>query len=463
MSIQGKLKLTTARRLARLKLTYFTTLFESMTPVEVPGLGTFGVTEHLVMVYDPKTLDEWDVKKVGFVIAHEAMHIFHKHAERGIRLGIPKHGPLAKLYNLCGDAYINRVLREVWGWCPDDAVLPERMWKYLDEHGNKATYALPDEMHNVTTEEAYFYLRKLMDNDELPGQGQGKGSGGEGAEGDGDGDEDDEQGGGGQGPPDDHRGHCGSGAGHSLEKEIDAAHPASRPATAVAQIVQQVAQEIEAAARKNVGSMPAGLLRDAKKLLEPPKVPWNKTLQRKARNSAQRKVGAVDFGYHGLSRRQGALTVALGAQAPILPKLYAPELQVDIAIDTSGSMSQHELGICAREAKGIFRSLGAKVTFTAIDAQVHEQKEVHRIEDLLQLLKGGGGTDFRPYFDQLMKRPKNKRPHITVFMTDGCGPAPVHPPPGIDVIWLLVGNSMTPMRGDNHEPITWGTMIEVKL
>ena len=464
--MQGMLKLTTARRIARLKLPYFTTLFESLSPVEVEGFGTFGVTEHLVLVYDPVMLAKWDLKKVAFVIAHEGMHIFHKHSERGKRLNIPNRGQLARLFNICGDAYINRLLRECWGgWAPDDAVLPERMWKYLDEHGHEQWYALPDTMHNATTEEAYFYLLKQMKENRLPGMGGGKG-GDEESEGAGagmPGDEDGEQNGKGSGEGDVLKGHCGSGAGHAHDNEVSAEHEASRPATDVAQIVQQVAMAIEEASRqKQAGTLPAGLLRDARKMLEPPKVPWNKTLQRRARLSASRKLGAVDFGYHGLAKRQGALTATLGSSAPIIPKLYQPELIVDLVIDTSGSMGQAELGICAREAKGIFRALGAKVTFTAIDSAVHAQKDVHRIEDLLKLLKGGGGTDFRPYFESLKKRPKHKRPHLSVFMTDGYGPAPSAPIAGIDTIWLLIGGSTTPTCAETGEPIKWGTFIKVE-
>jgi predicted metal-dependent peptidase len=93
---------------------------------------------------------------------------------------------------------------------------------------------------------------------------------------------------------------------------------------------------------------------------------------------------------------------------------------------------------------------------------VHTTRKVSNPKQLLDGLRGGGGTDFRPVFDELSKvRP---RPDVLIFITDGGGWAPELPPPGIKVIWLLVGShKMKPLRptGGTYESITWGDMIEV--
>lgn len=50
------------------------------------------------------------------------------------------------------------------------------------------------------------------------------------------------------------------------------------------------------------------------------------------------------------------------------------------------------------------------------------------------------------------------RPEILVYATDGCGPAPLAPPPGLHTIWLLVGRCrQRPMFPADP----WGVFVEV--
>jgi predicted metal-dependent peptidase len=130
-----------------------------------------------------------------------------------------------------------------------------------------------------------------------------------------------------------------------------------------------------------------------------------------------------------------------------------PVPRVIVAVDTSGSMTEKDLSTALRETRGVMKAVGASVEFCACDAQVHTLKKVDKWEELPSLLKGGGGTDFVPVFNAVDKL--NPRPEVLVFVTDGCGPAPVTPPPGLKVIWLLVGNY-------RHKPVPWGEYIEVE-
>lgn len=475
MTLEGIAKLATARRVARMKLPYFSQLLESLAPVEVEGLGTFGVTEHLVLVYDPKVLAEWPLKKVAFVVAHEGMHVFNKHAMRSKRLGIVATSEDAWLWNIAGDSQINRILREAFGWCPDDAVLPERMITEKDKSGKeRVVLALPPELHNSTTEEIFVWLKKQWKQMQPPPQA----GGGQQQQEDEDGEE---QSGGQQGQGGDQQpgqsgsqpgqqgkgkgkicaGHCGTGAGHRVAGEIGPEHEASRPQGAVERIIKATAIAIEQAARdKSQGTVPLGLLRDIKRLFEPPKVPWRRQLDRATRHYVAKRQGSVDYGWNGLARKQFA--VGWGDGMPIMPKLFAPQIEVDFVVDTSGSMSQNELGIAMREGTAVLRALGASFWFTAIDAKVHEQKRVRTVDEALSLLKGGGGTDFRPYFRSLQKRKKSQRPQLIIFATDGYGTAPHEPPPGMHVIWLLVGSHPTTPTTPSGDIVRYGTAIECK-
>ncbi len=71
---------------------------------------------------------------------------------------------------------------------------------------------------------------------------------------------------------------------------------------------------------------------------------------------------------------------------------------------------------------------------------------------MLKHVRGGGGTNFIPVFEELKKL--RRPPEVLVFATDGCGPAPQVQPPGMSVIWLGIG----PYK---QKPCEWGIYIEV--
>lgn len=361
------------------------------------------------------------MEKVQFVFVHEAMHIFHKSSERAERIAVPSHGPLAKLWNICSDKFINHMLDQALGFHPDDACMP-----------CSEPYPLPRSMINATTEEAYFYLLDKLEQKDSATEHTAKCLSGK----------------------------CGSGAGNKVLGEVDASHPAARSPAAITAIVKQAALAVAQEQREH-GNIPDGLLRDVQAILAPPKVPWSRVLQRKIRAAVGRRLGAVDFGFHALSRRQGALSTILGSSAPILPKLFAPELLVEVVIDTSGSMGARELAACLRETQGVLRAVGAKIRFTAIDAIIQSEKELTNLDQALTLLKGGGGTDFRPLFERLPRRPKSKRPQIVVFMTDGFGPAPETPPKDVHVIWLLIGEEACRPFKNTTQHIDWGDAVYI--
>ncbi len=132
----------------------------------------------------------------------------------------------------------------------------------------------------------------------------------------------------------------------------------------------------------------------------------------------------------------------------MLPRLRAPVPNVACAIDTSGSMwSGPEIAESLSEVAGILNTLNSPVTFMACDAEVHSFGKTCDIQAVRKMLKGGGGTDFRPVFDKL------KREDILVYFTDGYGAFPDSQPKGVTVIWVLVGAQR------NRPP--WGTVIEV--
>ena len=110
---------------------------------------------------------------------------------------------------------------------------------------------------------------------------------------------------------------------------------------------------------------------------------------------------------------------------------------VAVVCDTSGSMSEEQLGRVLVEVDGILRSLGLarnRVRVLAADAAVHT---VQRVATASQLrLVGGGGTDMGAGIQAATRlRP---RPSVVVVLTDGMTPWPDQAPKGVQVVVGLI-------------------------
>ena len=406
--------LSTARLYAVRKAPYFAAALLSLVPREAPGLGTMGVTERMVLLYDPVTVLTWSVSQLGSVLLHEVGHVLRAHAKRR-----GERDP--KLWNVAGDMEINDDLVAMALDLPGEALLPR-------------TYGFPD---GLPAEDYYARLTAQAQKGKgkpSPGNSPPKPGSDPGAD----------------GKPGRCCGQCGSGAGNPLPDE-PADGEGGRSDAEVERVRLQVAEAItQHTAEKGRGSVPAGLTRWANALRAPPKIRWQDRLSRAVRSAVAYRPGAVDLRYSRPSRRQGAL--GFGAGAPILPAYVRPVPRVAVAIDTSGSMGEAELEIVLREVGGILAAVGAAVDYCACDAAVHSMGRAQDVRSIARALKGGGGTDFRPIFPALARR--RPAPEVILVCTDGGGPAPAAPPPGVRVVWVLVGEH-------RYRPCAWGTVVEV--
>lgn len=497
-------KLAAGRLMSCERMPYFASALHALTPVEVAegSLDTFGVLPNSVLLVDLAALRRWKVDEVAGVLVHEGLHIIRDHDARRRRLGAESYGE-CRLWNLAADCEINDDLKAAGLPLPGTPVFPK-------------TFKLED---GQTAEQYYGELRKLAqkcphcrgvigdpsssgqgsDGDQSSsggggGEGDDEGDGGgdgcqcgagdksgDGGEGSQDGPQDAKSSGKGQGKgkqkkggkgkkgggtcpfchgpqkPEAGGGWCGSGGGLPVPGEPEhkgEADAKGRSEVELNSLRRRVAEAIKDAVEKSRGTVPAGLARWADEVLQPPRVDWRTKLAQVARTAVAFRPGAVDFRYHRPSRRQGA--IGLGIGKPVLPAMIQPVPRVGIAVDTSGSMSSRDLTIAVEESAGILGALGADVDFIACDASVGAVKRVRTPRELAESLVGGGGTDFAPVFDAVEKlRP---RPEVLVYITDGCGPAPLKPPPGLRTIWVLVGQ----YRQTPHFPgEPWGEIIEL--
>ncbi|MFO0647581.1 MAG: VWA-like domain-containing protein [Polyangiales bacterium] len=116
-----------------------------------------------------------------------------------------------------------------------------------------------------------------------------------------------------------------------------------------------------------------------------------------------------------------------------------------VAIDTSASMSVHELSQIATEVTAL-TSRDLRVACVQCDTEVRQEGWLAS-GDTLRRAVGRGGTDLRPPFGAEVLRRYD--PAALVYFTDGEGAAPSAAPPGVDVLWVLTG--MSPIV-----PARWG-------
>lgn len=381
---------------------YFRAAIHGLQPIEKPGLDTYAVTKSLILYYDLKTIERESVVECATSLVHEVGHWLRNHFDRGE----------GALWNVAGDLELNDDLEIAPFKLPACCVFPRK-------------FKFP----NGLTAEQYLVL--LEKNPPPMPQTPKAGAG-----------------------------WCGSAAGHPIPGEPAEAEegPDGQPLPgAVAGMSQQdqdrvrrqVAEDIKTEEGKGRGTVPGNWVRWANVQLTPPKVRWEAKLQRAVRNACRYRPGAVDYRRTHISKRQGGIGYGLGV--PLLPALRAPVPEVAAVMDTSGSMGAAEGQRGLSEIAGLLKTVG-QTTFLSCDATVHGVRKVSRWQELIPLLKGGGGTNFVPAFDAIQKlRP---RPEIVVFLTDGDGTMPPEQPRGVHVIWVLVGER-------HRKQMPWGEVVVI--
>jgi predicted metal-dependent peptidase len=120
----------------------------------------------------------------------------------------------------------------------------------------------------------------------------------------------------------------------------------------------------------------------------------------------------------------------------VLPSLRRTPPRVCVVIDTSGSVSDAELGSALLEVAAISRAVGGRrdlVSVVSCDAAAGVAVPLCRAENIE--LVGGGGTDLRSGFARALR--SRPRPDVIVALTDGQTPWPSEQPPCRTVVGLF--------------------------
>ncbi len=205
------------------------------------------------------------------------------------------------------------------------------------------------------------------------------------------------------------------------------------------QLLQQWQSRLAAAAQqaRHAGRLGDSWWRTIDQLLQP-QLPWRMLLARYLMS-----VAREDYSFQRLSRRDGNA---------LLPRLHSDEVDLFIALDTSGSISDDELREFAAEIDALKSQLRARVTLHACDEQLDARGPwCFQSWEPLALpprIGGGGGTSFKPVFEWMADR--RLRPDLLLYFTDGEGTFP-EPMPDYPVVWLIKGKAKVP----------WGERIQL--
>ncbi|MFI7217310.1 vWA domain-containing protein [Micromonospora maritima] len=396
-------KLLTARLYAARVRPYLATALFALHVVESRRVPTMAVDRHWRCYVSPLFVGRTPVEDLAGVWVHEVSHLLRDHHGRGDRVvreqGLT--GPAERLrINIAADCEIND---DAYG---DGLVRPEGAVEPRD-------LRLPD------GELMEDYLRQFR-----------------------------------LGPLTQHLAwlDCGSGA-DGLDREWDLGPDGAHGLTE--QERDAVRFRVAEGITGRPGTAPRGWRRWAEEVFHPPQ-PWRELLGAAVRSAVSASGAGDDYTYGRPSRRSA------GTPGVVLPALRRRPPRVCVVVDTSGSVSDRELGSALLEVTAIARAVGGRrdlVSVLPCDAAADRVLPLCRAEDLP--LIGGGGTDLRTGFARALRH--GRRPDVVVVLTDGQTPWPAARPSCRTVVGLFPRHTRWSEHADRvpTSPPDWARVVTI--
>ncbi|MDZ7750869.1 MAG: VWA-like domain-containing protein [Gammaproteobacteria bacterium] len=362
-------------------------------------------------------IDALSLSQVQFVLAHEALHCALSHFRRR------EHRDKRRWDVACDYAVSPLLMGD--GLEAPPGTLYERKFEGMTA---EEIYPCIRDTDSEEPMDRHIYDEPADDNpppppaDEPPAEPPPAGDGEEGGAGDGQGEggesREEEQGAGGGGAP--------------QPPPLDAQE---RDALAV-----QWQQRLAGAAQQamQAGKLGGDMARLVDHLLQP-QLPWRMLLARYVTASAR-----DDYSYSRPSSRRGG--------DAIMPSLRSAQVDMVVAVDTSGSISDEEIAQFMSEVDAIKGQVRARLTLLPCDTVLAEGApwcfEPWEPADMPESVSGRGGTDFKPVFEWVEQA--GRRPDLLVYFTDARGLFP-RAAPDYPTIWLVKG----------REKVPWGQRVQL--
>ena len=391
--------------------------------------------------YNSEFIDCLSIEETQFMLSHEALHCALSHFSR-------RQHRLTHKWDLSCDYAINPLLIKD-GLTPPPGTLHLREYEGMTA---EEIYPLIDDLDDTETLDQHIYDDSTSDSEnnvapppkddsdtdntrkeKLPSQGKGSQQSPE-----------QKDSGGGNLPSAENDKEGGGKSEPAEQKDVNAGKGAEKPQPLSHQEKENLSvqwqQRLAGAAQQamQAGKLDGEMARMVDFLLQP-QLPWRNLISRYLNSLAR-----DDYSYTRPSTRRG--------DPAIYPSLRSAQLDIAIALDTSGSISLTEIQEFVSEIDSLKAQMRARVTLLACDSDLAEGCpwvfEPWDEFSLPKSIKGGGGTRFTPVFEWANKQ--DKMPDILVYFTDADGEFP-KVEPSFDVLWLVKGKSKVP----------WGQRVQL--
>lgn len=398
MELDAEDKLRRARVQLQKDNPFFGYLVLHLELVEAPDkTQTAGVDFNGHLYYNPEFVEDLSKSQTKGLVCHEVMHLALKGK---MRMGARKKDK----WNVAQDIIINHIVKQNGFNLPDSGIIPKN--GSIDV-GDVTINDLDDQ----SFESVY---------DQLPEQ-DGQGGQGQGDESDEDGDSEGE----GQGQErskgfDDHiyEGENNSDDETGMDEEDFARAMAKARAHA-----------------KSQGSSPSGLEGRIEDIMDA-SVDWRSELLQYISNE-------VHAGWTWKKQHKRTRSLQEQGHRTTMPDTEKESLNVAVALDTSGSVSEEEIQQFLGEVCGLLNAFEAvNLTLIKHTADVYDVEHYDDPDEsqFTEISVKSGGTDHRPVFKELEDN-WDIDADLLINFTDGYTTAPPNQPFGVDTVWAV----------DNHD------------
>lgn len=384
----------------------------------------------ITLYYQPELIAATSDENILHIIEHEGMHLLNSHIPRLLKILAnemikEKKMLKAQIWNIAADCCVNSQAK-----LPESLIIGGKPWPL---HFPKN--------HNLPNRKAaeFYYHRLLREIEKKmkqlessgPDQGQGDGEGGQGE---------------------------GSGnilpTGKSIDdhtfwtKNVKNAADLNSLSRKIDNYIGNVVRESVRNFNKQRGSLPGSVADLIEDILKPPKAPYFQIIRKLVRASrfskfqrAFTKINRKRTYVFAVNKKNKSLPVI----SPFPGRTRDFTFDIDLVLDTSGSMSKDEILEGLSGIKSIIENdRYCKVHVTENDTQIQKEYDVKKLRDIQFNVRGRGGTILGP----ALKKCRQRESDVTLVFTDGeCENINEIPRRLIPkkIIWVLSGRGYSDM------------------
>ena len=181
------------------------------------------------------------------------------------------------------------------------------------------------------------------------------------------------------------------------------------------------------AATQSRGILPGGLAGIINKMMAPPVITWQEHIRR--------FIAAIQAGKkQTIFRKNRRQPNRVDLKGEISDK----ELELFIAIDTSGSVSDKMVAEFMTEIFAITKLMKKEVTIIECDSRINKVYKAKNEHEVDTEILGRGGTEFSPVIEYINKN--GTKDAVLIYMTDGYGESQLSEKPKFQgTLWLVDG------------------------